>query len=149
MRGMDCPGCGAPVDPDAELCLACGEPLGLPGLPPLSRLPPPVPAPDPISLLAGPGDAADPEPAPAAELDAPSPGLTAAPVRVLAWRPLPLPGPAPRAAPALVGPAAVIGGLRRKREPEPFRCPGCGVPNDPDRLRCRACGTRFPPREDE
>jgi hypothetical protein len=136
---MNCPACGEPVEAGADLCLGCGEPLSealrrvAPARPPsrpnalsgealheldvvLAPEGAPVPAPDPASLLASP-----------AGLDE-----------------LPRSAPLPRAAPPLHGPAAVIGGGRR-RDPEDdrFRCPGCGVYNTAGTARCRSCGVRF------
>jgi hypothetical protein len=117
---MNCPSCGEEVQPGADLCLGCGEPLS-PG-----RVTPTAPLPSPHAQLARPpsADAAQAAVGQGAERDP----IFESRERVFAARPV----AAPR---------------RRSSaddEKDP-RCPGCGVRNPREAARCRGCGARFPP----
>lgn len=101
-----CPACQSEVEPEAELCFSCGEPMGAAA--------PPVAAP------------ASPNVPPPAE-SAPRVVRSAAPPN----RPT---MPASPGALRGAGPAR----SRAEEEPEPVRCPGCGVPSRA--ARCPGCG---------
>lgn len=111
-----CPSCKAPVEDGADLCLECGEPMGdSPAANAARAEPPPAPKPPPPTAR-------------------PTPRPTPPPGTVPARSP---PPPGPKTVPAM--PAA------KKRwaaeEPEPVRCPGCGVKSHA--ARCPNCGTRL------
>ncbi len=117
-----CPSCRAAVDDEVDLCLSCGEPLGDSLVARLTReasaavdqatLPRPAPMPTPASLM----KPTSPTPAPAAD------------GRVRAA--------APPSRPTL--PSSPRAKRRAVDEPEPVRCPGCGVPSRA--ARCPGCG---------
>src|SRR4051812_47707013 len=107
-----CPSCQADVDEEADLCLSCGEPLGDS---PAARI-----ARAELSAAAPTG------PAPTAQ------GATAVPEHQLVRSS----GPQPSTRATLVDSPAAR--RRRVEEPEPIRCPGCGVPSKA--ARCPGCG---------
>jgi hypothetical protein len=138
-----CPSCNAPVEEGADLCLECGEPMGdspaakvarsdhgPPGTPsPGAPKPPPPGAPP--SVPSGPKiiGRTTPMPRPVSPTGRPTPTPTPPPRTA--------PPPAPKTVPAM--PAA-----KKKwavEEPEPVRCPGCGLKTHA--VRCPSCGTRL------
>jgi predicted amidophosphoribosyltransferase len=113
---MKCPSCGAAVEEGADLCLECGEPMGD----------------SPAAKLARQENVIRP---PATTFVAPKPPGTPPPKA---------PGPPPPA-PTLPGKPAA----KKKwatEEPEPLRCPGCGLKTLA--ARCPSCGNRVRPDDD-
>ena len=148
---MKCPGCGADVDEGADLCLECGEPMGdspaakvardenlnrLPADPPAPAKPPTLPARPPTLPAKPPTLPARPPTLPAEPptLPARPPTLPAEPPTLPA-RPPTLPAEPPTL------PARPPAKTRRwaAEEPEPRRCPGCGMKSHA--ARCPNCGT--------
>jgi len=131
---MKCPSCGAAVEDGADLCLECGEPMGdspaakavraekvirppagaFSGSTPVARIAP-KPTPPPLTRPAGAPPAAPSEPKPVVgAMKPPSPTIPAKPAAKRKWA---------------------------EEEPEPVRCPGCGVKSHA--ARCPNCGTRL------
>ena len=113
---MKCPGCGAAVEDGADLCLECGEPMGESPAAKVARgenvIRPPA------DVFVPPRPAA-PKPPP---VDKPVVGVMKPPTPTLPAKPA----------------------AKRKwaaEEPEPVRCPGCGVKSHA--ARCPNCGTRL------
>ena len=146
---MPCPACGHPVEPEAELCLECGEVLtGSPRVMP----------PSPEAQLQQRVIASRPELVPSVQRGDSSPSIHLGDPRdrrdpgdlrdlrrppsapAIVWRAQP--AVAPRDVPPLVGPAA-IQKPRRRPSDEDIRCQGCGVMSPADAARCRSCGERF------
>ena len=131
---MKCPSCGVEVEEGADLCLECGEPMGESPAAKVARAESVIRPPADVFDAAKPIGRVAPRPTP--------PPLTrpagAAP------RPTPPPptrpaGPPPPAPTIPAKPAA-----KRKwadEEPEPLRCPGCGVKSHA--ARCPNCGNRL------
>lgn len=120
---MKCPDCGADVDPEQDFCLDCGEPIA--GVKSAGS---PKPASAAKPMAAAPSPAAVPKPATGASV--PSSGEPD-------WRRTTLPA---------TGAAKAKAKSRRVEEPEPVRCPGCGMKTLAE--RCPSCGTRLKPSED-
>lgn len=137
---MKCPSCGAAVEDGADLCLECGEPMGdspaakavraenvirppadvFGGPKPVARITP-RPTPPPLTRPAGAPPAAPP-PADKPVVGAmkpPSPTIPAKPAAKRKWA---------------------------EEEPEPVRCPGCGVKSHA--ARCPNCGNKLKHDED-
>ena len=138
---MKCPSCGAAVEDGADLCLECGEPMGdspaakavraenvirpaagaFDGPKPVARIQP-KPTPPPLTRPSGapiPTPRSSPTPPPGEKpvvgaMKPPSPTLPAKPAAKRKWA---------------------------EEEPEPVRCPGCGVKSHA--ARCPNCGTKL------
>jgi len=133
---MKCPSCGATVEDGSDLCLECGEPMGESPAAKAARaenvIRPPADAfkPTPVARIA-------PKPTP--------PPLTrpaGAPISTPRGSPIPTPRstPPPPASPTIPAKPAA----KRKwaeEEPEPVRCPGCGMKSHA--ARCPSCGTKL------
>jgi predicted amidophosphoribosyltransferase len=112
---MKCPSCGAAVEDGADLCLECGEPMGDSPAAKLARA---------ENVIRPPADTFTPTPPPATRPAAdkpvvgvpkpPSPTIPAKPAAKKKWA---------------------------AEEPEPVRCPGCGVKSHA--ARCPNCGTKL------
>ncbi|HEX8954071.1 MAG TPA: hypothetical protein VF945_19585 [Polyangia bacterium] len=131
-----CPSCSAAVEEGADLCLECGEPMGdspaakaaraenvlrppastFAGGTPVARIAP-RPTPPPLTR-------------PAARPTPPPPTKPASP-------------PPPTLTPTPTMPARPVVAKRKwaEEEPEPLRCPGCGVKSHA--ARCPNCGTKL------
>ena len=123
---MKCPSCGAAVEDGSDLCLECGEPMGDSPAAKAARaenvIRPPAAAFAPAKpTSAAPPGAAPPRPAAAA----PAKPAGAAP---------PPPSPTIPGKPAAKKKWAA-------EEPEPLRCPGCGVKSHA--ARCPNCGNKL------
>lgn len=125
---MKCPSCGAAVEDGADLCLECGEPMGDSPAAKAARA---------ENLIRPPANTFAPStPAPPASGGAPP------------AKPKPKPTPVPptlRGAPAPSAPTIpAMPAAKRKwatEEPEPVRCPGCGVKSHAE--RCPNCGNKL------
>jgi hypothetical protein len=118
---MTCPSCGAAVEDGADLCLECGEPMGN----------------SPAAKATREENVIRP---PATAFGAPKPAAPAAPVA-------PKPGAPATGAKPPPSPPTLPGKPAAKRkwateEPEPSRCPGCGVKSHAE--RCPNCGNKMP-----
>lgn len=110
---MTCPSCGATVEEGADLCLECGEPLGDSPAAKAARA---------ENVIRPPVSTFAPKPAAPNPVAAPRPAVP------------PPPSPTIPAKPA----------AKRKwatEEPEPLRCPGCGVKSHA--ARCPNCGNKL------
>ncbi len=125
---MKCPSCGAAVEDGADLCLECGEPMGESPAAKVARG---------ENVIRPPADVFAP-PTPVAPA-APRPGA-----------PRPPPTPPPSTAPKPAKPPAPSPTIPAKQsakkkwaveEPEPLRCPGCGVKSHAE--RCPNCGNKM------
>jgi zinc-ribbon domain len=131
---MTCPSCGAAVEDGADLCLECGEPMGDSPAANAARQ---------ENVIRPPADAFA-APKPGAPVAAPKPGAPAAAPKAGAPASTPRPGAAPPPPPTLPDKPA----SKRKwatEEPEPARCPGCGVKSHAE--RCPSCGNKMPRHE--
>jgi predicted amidophosphoribosyltransferase len=114
---MKCPSCNAAVEDGADLCLECGEPMGESPAAKVARG---------ENVIRPPADTFAPKPKPAPT-------------------PPPVTSKAPPAAPTVPGKPAA----KKKwatEEPEPLRCPGCGLKSHA--ARCPNCGNRIKPDDD-
>ena len=121
---MKCPACGAAVEDGADLCLECGEPMGDS---------PAAKAVRAENVIRPPANAFS--------------GST--PVARIAPKPTPPPLTRPAAAPPPSPTIPARPAAKRKwaeEEPEPVRCPGCGVKSHA--ARCPSCGTKLKHDED-
>ena len=122
---MKCPSCSAAVEDGADLCLECGEPMGDSPAAKVARG---------ENVIRPPADAFA-APKPAAPVAAPRPG---------APKPPPTPSPATAKPPAPAPTMPAIPSAKKKwavAEPEPLRCPGCGVKSHA--ARCPNCGSKL------
>jgi predicted amidophosphoribosyltransferase len=117
---MKCPSCGASVEEGADLCLECGEPMGESPAAKVARgenvIRPPADvfeAKKPIARIPTPKHTPSPLTKPSAP-PPPSPTIPAKPAAKRKWA---------------------------QEEPEPVRCPGCGVKSHA--TRCPNCGTKL------
>ncbi|MCU1278764.1 MAG: hypothetical protein JWM53_2310 [bacterium] len=108
---MKCPSCNAAVEDGADLCLECGEPMGESPAAKVARG---------ENVIRPPADAFAPT----------KPGIAKPPATA---RP-PAPPPTIPAIPSTKKKWAV-------EEPEPLRCPGCGVKSHA--ARCPNCGSKL------
>lgn len=112
---MKCPSCGAAVEDGADLCLECGEPMGDSPAAKAARA---------ENVIRPPADTFKPAAGkPAAEKPAAEKPVVGVP------KP---PTPTMPAKPSA---------KKRAEEPEPARCPGCGVKSHA--ARCPNCGTKL------
>jgi predicted amidophosphoribosyltransferase len=109
---MKCPSCGAAVEEGADLCLECGEPMGESPAAKVARNENVIRP--PANTFGTPKPAPRPTPPPATKPPPPPPTLPGKPAAKKKW--------------------AV-------EEPEPLRCPGCGVKSHAE--RCPNCGNKM------
>jgi predicted amidophosphoribosyltransferase len=110
---MKCPSCGAAVEEGADLCLECGEPMGD----------------SPVARIIRGEDANT----------SPLPKLDPFPVAVVQTRPAKTEAVRLASIVQKRPPSAKPKMRRVDDDPEPVRCPGCGMPST--RQRCPNCGT--------
>ena len=126
---MNCPSCGALVEDGADLCLECGEPMGDSPAARVARSEAAAPAPAGGEVIIPPAGTFKDAPPVAA------PARSAAPT---------VAAPARSAAPPVAAKPAYK--KWRNEEPEPIRCPGCGLKTLA--VRCPSCGNRVRPDDD-
>jgi predicted amidophosphoribosyltransferase len=126
-----CPSCGAAVEDGADLCLECGEPMGDSPAAKLARA---------ENVIRPPANAfAAPKPPPPVAAPKPPPVGASKPAAPVAAPKPPAPSPTSPARPS----------AKRKwatEEPEPLRCPGCGVKSHAE--RCPNCGNKMKHSDD-
>ena len=122
---MKCPSCNADVEEGADLCLECGEPMGDSPAARVAR----------AEAASGGGTVIVP---PAGTFKGVAP-VAAKPVGAA-----PIAGAKPVGGAPLAAKAA--GRKWREEEPEPVRCPGCGMKTLA--ARCPSCGTKLRSDED-
>jgi hypothetical protein len=128
---MKCPSCGAAVEDGADLCLECGEPMGDSPAAKLARA---------ENVIRPPASTFAPPPKPASAAPAAKP---------IAPQPTPIPPTRPGAPPPPSPTIPAKPSAKKKwaaEEPEPVRCPGCGVKSHA--ARCPNCGNKLKHDED-
>jgi hypothetical protein len=141
---VKCPSCNADVEEGADLCLECGEPMGDSPAARVARAEA-VPAGGAGNVIVPPAGTFKGV-APVAG-GKPIAGVPVAGVKPVAGVPV---GGAPVAGvkPVAAAPVAAKPSWRKWRaeEPEPVRCPGCGMKTLA--ARCPSCGTKLRSDED-
>jgi hypothetical protein len=141
---VKCPSCNADVEEGADLCLECGEPMGDSPAARVARAEAPSGAGAGGNVIVPPAGTFKGG-APVAAVK-PTAGVPVAGLKPIAGAPVagaPVAGDKPVAA----APVAAKPSWRkwREEEPEPVRCPGCGMKTLA--ARCPSCGTKL--RSDE